>query len=57
MFKVPKTTGLQYLCNKYVKTNMKNGVEFFPVDKCRRFLQSDTTILGVYGQELPYYPK
>ena len=48
MLKVPKTTGLQYLCNKYVKENMKDDVYFLPADK-RRFLQSDTTILGVYG--------
>ena len=29
MLKVPKTTGLQYLCNKYVKKNVKDEV-----DKC-----------------------
>ena len=49
MLKVPKTTGLQYLRNKYVKENMKDEVDFLPAHKHWRFFQSDTTILGVYG--------
>ena len=57
MLKVPKTTGLQYLCNKYVKENVKDEVDFLPADKRWRFLQNDTIILGVYGQACPYYPK
>ena len=34
MLKVPKTTGLQYLCNKYVKENVKDEGDFLPADKC-----------------------
>ena len=41
---------------QYLKENMKNEVEFFPADKCQRFLQSDTIILGVYSQPCPRYP-
>ena len=33
MPKVPKTTGLKYLCNKYVKENVKDKVHFLPADK------------------------
>ena len=42
---------------QYVKENMKDEVDFLPVDKRRRFLQSDTIILGVCDQACPYYPK
>ena len=56
MPKVPKTTGLQYYL-KYLKENVKNEVDFLAADKCQRFLQSDTIILGVCGQACPYYPK
>ena len=57
MPKVPKTTGLQYLCNKYVKENMKDEVDFLPADKRRRFLQSDTIILGELWPGMPILPK
>ena len=57
MPKLLKATGLQYLCNKYVKENMKDKVDFLPADKRLRFLQSNTIILEVYGQACPYYPK
>ena len=56
MPKVPKTTGLQHLCNKYIKENVKDEVDYLPADKHWRFLQSDTVIVGVYGQACPYYP-
>ena len=55
MPKLPKTTNLQYLCN--LKENVKDEVYFLPADKCRRFLQSDTIILDVYGQACPNYSK
>ena len=42
---------------QYVKGNVKNEVDFLPADRRRRFLQSDTIILGVCGQKCPYYPK
>ena len=42
---------------QYVKENVKNKVDFLPADKRRRFLQSDTVILGVCGQGCLYYPK
>ena len=54
MPKVPKTTRLQYLCNKYVKKNVKDEINILPADKRGRFLQSDTIILGAYGQACPY---
>ena len=57
MIKVPKRTGLQYPCNNYIKENIKDQVDFLPADKCRKFLQRDTIILGVYVQACPYYPK
>ena len=57
MPKVPKTTDLQYLRNKYVKESVKDEVDYLPADKHQRFLQSDTIILSVYGQACPYYPK
>ena len=56
MLKVSKTAGLQYLCNKCVKENVKDKVDFLSADKRRRF-QSVTIILGVYGEACPYYPK
>ena len=42
---------------QYLKENVKDEVDFLPDDKTRRFLQSDTIILGVCGQTCPYYPK
>ena len=57
MAKVTKTSGLKCLCNKYVKENVKGEVDFLPSDKRRRFLQSDTIVLGVYDQACPYYSK
>ena len=57
MPQVPKTIGLQYLCNKYVTENVKDEGDFLPANKRRRFLQSDTITLGVYGQACPYYPR
>ena len=35
---------------QYVKEHVKNEVDFLPADKCERFLQSDTIILGVCDQ-------
>ena len=32
---------------QYLKKNVKDDVDFLPADKCQRFLQSDTIILGV----------
>ena len=57
MAKVTKTSDLKCLCNKYVKENVKGEVDFLPSDKRRRFLQSDTIVLGVYDQACPYYSK
>ena len=57
MPKVSKTIGLQCLCNEFVKEDVKDEVDFLPADKRRRFLQSDTIILGECGQACPYYPK
>ena len=57
MPKVSKTIGLQCLCNEFVKEDVKDEVDFLPADKRRRFLQSDTIILSVYGQVYPYYSK
>ena len=42
---------------EYLKENVKNEVDFLPVDNCWGFLQKDTIILGVYGQACPSYPK
>ena len=42
------TVSLQYL-----KENVKDGVDFLPADKCQRFLQFDTIILGVCDQACP----
>ena len=36
---------------------MKDEVDFFPADKCQRFPQIDTIILGVCGQASANYPK
>ena len=57
MPKIPKTKGLEYLGNKYVKENFKDEADFLPADKHWRFLQSNTIILDVYGQACPYDPK
>ena len=46
----PFTISLQYL-----KENMKDEVDFLPADKCWRFFQIDTIILGVCGQACPNY--
>ena len=35
---------------QYRKENVEDEVDFLPVDKRQRFLQSDTVILGVCGQ-------
>ena len=35
---------------EYVKENVKDKVDFLPADKRRRFIQTDTIILGVCGQ-------
>ena len=42
---------------QYLKENVKDEVDFLAADKCWRFLQSDTIILGVRGQGCPNYPK
>ena len=42
---------------QHLKENLKDKVDFLPVDKCRRFLQSDSIILGVCGLACPNYPK
>ena len=57
MPKVPKTIGLQYLCNKYLKKNVKDEVDFLPTDKRRSFLQSDTIILDVLWPGMLILPK
>ena len=61
MLKVPKTTGLRYICNKYVKENVKDEIDFLPADTTILLpadtTQRGTTILAVYGQACPYYPK
>ena len=40
-----------------LKEKMKDKVDFFPADKCWRFLQIDSIILGVYDQACPNYLK
>ena len=35
---------------QYLKENKKDEVDFLPADKCWRFFQIDTIILGVCGQ-------
>ena len=57
MPKVPRTIGLQYLCNQNVKENVKDEVDFLPGDKRQRDLQSDTIILGVLWPGIPILPK
>ena len=42
---------------QYAKDKVKDEVDFLLADKRRRFLQSDTIILGVCGQACPNYPK
>ena len=43
---------------QYLKKNVKDKVDFFlAADKCQRFFQNDTFILGVWGQACPNYPK
>ena len=42
---------------QYLKENIKDEVDFLPADKCWRFFQIDTIILGVCGQACPNYPK
>ena len=42
---------------QYLKENMKDEVDFLPADKCWRFFQIDTIILGVCGQACPNYLK
>ena len=42
---------------QYLKENVKDENDFLPADKCERFLQIDTIILGVCGQACPNYPK
>ena len=42
---------------QYLKEIVKDEVEFFAADKCQRFFQIDTIILGVCGQACPNYPK
>ena len=42
---------------QYLKENMKDEVHFLPADKCWRFFQIDTIILGVCGQACPNYLK
>ena len=38
---------------QYLKENVKDEVNFLPADKCQRFLQTNTIILGVCGQVCP----
>ena len=40
---------------KYLKENRKNEVDFLLADKNQKFLQIDTVILDVCGQECPHY--
>ena len=42
---------------QYLKDHMKDEVDFLPADKCWRFFQIDTIILGVYGHAYPNYLK
>ena len=42
---------------QYLKENMKNDVDFLPVDKHQWFLQIGTIILVVCDQACPNYPK
>ena len=42
---------------QYLKENMKDEVDFLPADKCWRFFQIDTIILGVCDQACLNYLK
>ena len=42
---------------QYLKENMKDIVDFWPVDKYQRFLQKSKVSLGVCGKAGPNYPK
>ena len=42
---------------EYLKENMKDEVDFLPVDKRQSFLQIYIVILGLCGQSCPNYPK
>ena len=42
---------------QYLKENMKDEVDFLSADKCWRFFQIDTVILGVCGQACANYLK
>ena len=42
---------------EYLSENVKDEVDFLPVDKHRIFLEIDTVILGVGGQTCPNYLK
>ena len=42
---------------QYLKENLRDEVDFLPVEKRQRVLQIDTIILGVCGQSCPDYPK
>ena len=42
---------------QYLKENVKDEVNFLSADKHQRFLQIDTIILGVCGQECRNYSK
>ena len=41
--------------SQYLKENVKDEVDFLSIDKCRRFLQSETIILHVCGQAWQNY--
>ena len=45
------------ICLQYLKEDMKDEVDFLPANKCWRFFQIDTIILGVWGQACPNYLK
>ena len=47
----------QTLILQYLKENIKDEVILLSVDKCQKFPQIDTIILGVCGQACPNYLK
>ena len=47
----------QKISLQYLKENVKDEIDFLPVDKHQRFLQIDTIILDLCGQASPNYPK
>ena len=47
----------QTISLQYLKENVKDEVIFLPVDKCQKFPQIHTIILGVCGQACPNYLK